>query len=347
MNDGTQHADAGLDLRIFVLEDDDGHYEQILECLARKPLCLRSDEVIVARRTALQDARDWLVENHHTINLVLLDLYVDGRPGDASPSEQNGVELLKWLDSAQGKPIGPEGHRLEVDTIVVSSGVTETQRENYSRLYPRTVFDAVPKLDIRTILPNRILQWQKGRHKLGSWLAGPTGLGSEVAKAWRHISTGDGSLLQRVNDAQTIAIAIAHNVASVRVLKEGGKVPGRNLKNLLDDEPRRSPQRDPLWRGNVLDQLYLINGWRNQVEHSDRDFPFDSAVGLAELDNFKIPGRNELLIDRMRRYRYIESALAVLVEDLLHWYRPWHEGVFLPIGELAEDSLPPSSTRKR
>jgi hypothetical protein len=79
-----------------------------------------------------------------------------------------------------------------------------------------------------------------------------------------------------------------------------------------------------LWRGAMLSHLYAINNYRNVFEHIDEQ-PYQSRTHDAQA--WVIPPE---VLHSVESGEAASKLIELTVKDLLDWYLPWHEQVYLP-----------------
>ena len=77
-----------------------------------------------------------------------------------------------------------------------------------------------------------------------------------------------------------------------------------------------------LWRGTTFQHLYTINSYRNLLEHIEEQ-PFRAING---------PGWNipDDVMDKCEKGERLGQMIELIMTELLEWYLPWHEQVYLP-----------------
>jgi hypothetical protein len=78
-----------------------------------------------------------------------------------------------------------------------------------------------------------------------------------------------------------------------------------------------------LWRGCLEQHLYTLLRYRNDYVHI-RSKPFRTA---GAKDDWTI---SEDLLVSMEKGDLLGQVIELIVSDLLQWYLPWHEQVFIP-----------------
>lgn len=79
-----------------------------------------------------------------------------------------------------------------------------------------------------------------------------------------------------------------------------------------------------LWRGNMVQHLYTLNAYRNMYVHIAEQ-PFRSSGATA--DTWDIPEDILLKVESGER---MGKVIELIVQELLEWYLPWHEQVYMP-----------------
>jgi hypothetical protein len=79
-----------------------------------------------------------------------------------------------------------------------------------------------------------------------------------------------------------------------------------------------------LWRGATVQHLYTINSYRNLFEHINEQ-PYRNTSKDADSWLIKPDA-----LDYFESGEAVGKVLEIIVRDLLRWYLPWHEQVYLP-----------------
>ena len=79
-----------------------------------------------------------------------------------------------------------------------------------------------------------------------------------------------------------------------------------------------------LWRGWHIQHLYTLNSYRNGYVHEDEQ-PYQGVLGSP--NKWVIP---QEVSDSISSGKVLGQIAELIVRDLLEWYIPWHEQVYLP-----------------
>jgi hypothetical protein len=79
-----------------------------------------------------------------------------------------------------------------------------------------------------------------------------------------------------------------------------------------------------LWRGSMVQHLYAINTYRNVFEHIKEQ---SYRCQGADRDTWIIPAD---VVHAVEEGQAVGKVLELTVNEILDWYLPWHEQVYLP-----------------
>jgi len=79
-----------------------------------------------------------------------------------------------------------------------------------------------------------------------------------------------------------------------------------------------------LWRGSMMQHLYAINSYRNLFEHVDEQ-PYRCQG--QNPDVWLIPPE---VLRAVEAGEAVGKLLELTLNEILEWYLPWHEQVYLP-----------------
>jgi hypothetical protein len=83
----------------------------------------------------------------------------------------------------------------------------------------------------------------------------------------------------------------------------------------------------------MIQHLQTLNSYRNLYEHLDEQ-PFRSVDGSP--DGWNIP---HAVLQSLESGQAVGRVAELIVRELLEWYLPWHEQVYLPWRkQMANDS---------
>lgn len=320
--------------KFIVVEDIERDREEVLNQFADAGF---SPTNLLARPMTFQDALEELSDHAEQLDVVFLDLNLPRNDNDPRPEKGHGREILKTIHNTYNP-------RLGIRVVVVSGedlvdGFTD---QNMYDAWPGTLVSIAKKSALSQTLKASLKRLKKDplaqlirRVKLDN-----------VLEHYERVTDSGQPGGERLKAARALAIRLVRN----EVDHFNGSIGSTdayadNLNGLIKDhiESRFIPHSNGhryvdigkiqtpggwsafLWRGATLQHLYALNSYRNAFEHL-REQPYDGGVS----DTWQIPR------DTMAR-AYAGQAAAMIAEhivrDLLDWYLPWHEQVYVPWAE--------------
>lgn len=281
----------------------------------------------------LGEAKELLAQRCEDIGVVFLDLNIPRSAGDPKPSAGVGEHLLDLIHSEFNR----RGN-VDISVIVVSGedmATDQAHAELLRKRYVGTLVGVVQKAALPVMLKASVRRLLKDplRMQIRSCRLDILDSYDRVLDTSRN--TGD-----RLAAAREIAIAIMMNESDYTSGTLGASRRfGDNLKGLLEDVKNRfaNPDRPKaaevqtrggwgafLWRGYMLQHLWTMNTLRNEFIHMG-SMPFGSIGGPP--DTWAVPPE---VMSKVCSGVTLGRIAELTVRDLLEWYLPWHEQVFLP-----------------
>ncbi len=326
--------------KVLVVEDQEEVRRAVINYLQRFGVC---DAKSLLPPAGTYAEANMLIEKHGSeLRLVSLDLNIPLDEHDGSPDNSNGGRLLERIHELNCQ----SDHQIRV---IVVSGQEIAKGWNATNLMerfgetligvarkdemPRSFVDQLQKLD-QDPIRNAIVD-----------------LRIDVVEHYDVVFDPQQRIKERLKSARSLAIQLLRNELDVftDMLGEGDSL-GDDLPKLLTRitdrfaektiqlrngkiatkrfvEAARIEQGDWesfVWRGSLLQHLYCLNNYRNDYEHID-DKPFRCLGGRK--DSWQIPSETLHSLERGER---LGQILELVIGDLLDWYLPWHEQVYLP-----------------
>lgn len=321
-------------LKFIVIEDVERDREEVLNQLADAGF---SPGNLLARPMTFQEALEALNDHAEEVDVVFLDLNLPRDAADPRPEKGHGRKILETIH----KSYNP---RFSICVVIVSGedlldGFTD---QNMYDAWPGTLVSIAQKSALSKTLTSSLKRLRRDplaqrirRAKLDN-----------VLEYYECVIDSVQPVGERLKAARALALRLARNEVD-HFNGAIGSTDGYadDLNGLIKDhiESRFAPDakgrryvdigkiQSPggwgafLWRGATLQHLYSLNQYRNTFEHL-REQPYDGGANAK----WQIPR------DVMERARAGQAAAMVaehIVRDLLDWYLPWHEQVYLPWAE--------------
>ncbi|QDU37647.1 hypothetical protein Mal4_19620 [Maioricimonas rarisocia] len=325
--------------RVVVVEDTKQDRRTLLNQLTRYHVC-EPEDILGAPET--YDAALAMLDAHATaIRLVFLDLNIPRNEQEAS-SEDFGGRLLDHIHALNARS------DVRIRVIVVSGQDTAIgwSAERMLKSFPDTLVGIAEK---RSIDRSLVEQLQKlDRDPLRDALCE---LQSDIVGFYDTVFDPTARIRERLADACSIAIRLLRNEMDHFLDKLGASEPlADDLPSLIKQVRNRFAKqtikrRDGrefedrfvsaaaiehgtweafLWRGTMVEHLYTLNAYRNDYVHVKAK-PFESNRDKA--DTWEIPTAT---LQSVKNGERLGQVIELIVGELLEWYLPWHEQVYLP-----------------
>ncbi|MCI0390301.1 MAG: hypothetical protein MOB07_16245 [Acidobacteria bacterium] len=328
-------------LRFVVIEDKIDDRREVLNRLSDAGL---TPENKLGEATTYEEAKTLLEEQAQNLNVVFLDLNLPRDSRDGRPERGHGKRLLDLIhDDLNRRPW------VDIRAIVVSGenihdGMTdEMMRERYAG----TLIGIAAKSELPITLKANLKRLKKD-----PLLASLRRLGIDALSDYQILFDNTKTITDRLESAKRLACRLVRYEGDYRLGKIGacdgyGEDLNRAIKEIIEDRFEvkngkryvqiRSIKTDDswdrfLWRGAMLQHLYTINGFRRAFVHL-QEHPYASGENVT--DEWTIPPDVQR---RVEQGDNVAKMIELAVEELLEWYMPWHEQVYLPWAKKQESA---------
>lgn len=320
--------------KVIVIEDKDEDRREVVNCLADANFCEPED--ILGTPSTYEAALTLLQDKATQVDLVLLDLNLPRDDRDARPEKGHGKRLLDHIHA-----INRQG-TIEIRVIVVSA---EELAEGWDadmlkQLYQDTLVGVVQKAALAPMLKANLKRLRRDglRDRVRR-------LEVDVLNEYETVVDPDCPIRERTKEARALAIRLARNEMDHFARRVGASDAfADNLNGLIKELENRFAinQRTNrrhidasaiqaaggwgafLWRGTLVNHLYVLNNYRNDYEHIEaKPFCTDGATP----DVWTIPPQT---LTSLESGEVLGKVIELIVRELLEWYLPWHEQVYRP-----------------
>lgn len=319
--------------RVVIIEDKEEDLDEVLDCLGETGFC-QAD--IIAQPSTYEDSLATLDKRASDIDLVLLDLNLPRDDDDSRPEKGHGRRLLDHIQNLNRRP------HVHIRVIVVSAETLDDSWDKQPLLtqYAGTLLGFAQKAELAQSLKESLDLF--GQDPLRDWIL-HVDLG--VEQHYDKIIDPTVPIRERLEEACALVTRLLRNDLDYTYKNPRASAEfSDNLNGLIwkIKQERFSASSDGkhhicasriqspggwqafLWRGCLEQHLYTLLRYRNDYVHI-RAKPFRSENGAK--DGWEIP--HDLLVS-MERGEVLGQVIELIVRDLLDWYLPWHEQVYLP-----------------
>jgi CheY-like chemotaxis protein len=321
--------------RVIIIEDKSEDLREVSNYLADTEFC---DDILGTAGTYV-DALALLEEKGSDTDVVFLDLNLPRDEQDARPEKGHGKRLLDHIHSLNQRP------HIQIKVIVVSAEelIEGWDADMFKQLYQDTLVSVVRKADLAPML-KASLKWLR-RDPLRDRIRR---LRIDVLDQYDTVIDSESPIRERVKEARSLAIRLVRNEVDYSSGRVGAsETYADDLNGLIKQlENRFAPNPKTqrryidasairttggwgtfLWRGTLVQHLYTLNNYRNDYEHVDAK-PFHGDGRTR--DEWNIP---QNVLTSIERGETLGKVIELIVSELLEWYIPWHEQVYLPWGK--------------
>lgn len=321
--------------RFIVVEDIDPHRQEVLNELADAGF---EAENLLAKPATFEDAVVAIREHAEDLDVVFLDLNLPRDATDSRPTRGIGRKILDLVHAS----LNPKAC---IRVVVVSGedlldGYTDQMMYD---LWPGTLAGVAQKSALAVTMKRSLRQLRRDplaqalrRFKL-----------DDVLAHYEVVVDGGQPIGERLKEARALGIRLARNEVDHYFGRHDATTDyaddlNRLIKDHIEDRfdftslPNGRSVRlvsiakirssggwaSFLWRGAMVQHLYALNTYRNDYIHL-RDRPYDDRTG----SDWTIP-RDRL--ESVSAGRHVGVVIESIVRDLIEWYLPWHEQVYLP-----------------
>jgi CheY-like chemotaxis protein len=326
--------------KVLIVEDREEERRSVINYLQRFRVCVAATLLPPAGTYA--EACELLEKHGAELKLVSLDLNIPLDEQDGSADNSNGGKILERIHELNNR----SDHQIRV---IVVSGQEIAKGWNASNLMDRfgeTLVGVARKDEMPRSFVDQLRKLDENptRNAL-------VDLKLDVVDHYDVVFDSQQRIKERLKSARSLAIQLLRNELDVFADNVGeGEALGDDLAALISRLTERFAEKTArrrdgtefkkrfieaasiekggwesfLWRGSLLQHLYCLNNYRNDYEHID-DKPFHSIGGRK--DAWEIPSNTLRSLERGER---LGQILELMIGDLLDWYLPWHEQVYLP-----------------
>jgi len=331
--------------RVLIVEDKEEDRRSVRNQLGRYKVCsaddVESEDGRFRPAQTYVEARAILESFAAEIRLVLLDLNIPYGEGDHAAEDKHGGKLLELIHemnrrsdvqirvvvvSGQEVAKGWSGENLQVRFRNTVVGIAEKEK-------PNSLIEQFQRLE-ENPLRDRLLD-----------------LNVDVLDYFDAVCDPNQGIKERLENACSLAVRLVRNeMDHVADQLRASDALADELRGLIGQiEERFELQRITLrsgkeverrfvdasaikggnwgyflWRGTLVQHLYSLANYRNDYVHVKKK-PFRSDRGVK--DEWSIPSE---VLDSLERGEHLGQVVELIVKDLLQWYLPWHEQVYLP-----------------
>lgn len=321
-------------LKFMVIEDVERDRFEVLNQLSDAGF---EPQNRLASPATYEDAVEALGNHAEDLDVVFLDLNLPRDATDARPEKGHGRNLLNLIHRSYNPRAG-------IRVVVVSGedlldGFTD---QTMYDAWPGTLVSIAQKAALARTMKASLKRLKRDPLAQHIRRVGAT----DLLDLYEVVVDASQSIGSRLKAARGMGLRMARNEVEHH-LGRVGSTDGYadNLNGLIKDhiEERFSPTQTRngpryfidigkiesdggwtafLWRGSMVQHLYVLNHYRNTHEHL-REQPYDHG-GTNIWD---IPRD---VLKSVREGRMVGVVVESIVRDLLQWYLPWHEQVYKP-----------------
>ena len=325
MNDG---------IRFIVVEDKAEDRREVLSQLSDVGF-VAENKLGVAE--TYEDAKELLEEYADRIDVVFLNLNIPRSLTDGRPEKSHGKAILEIIHADLNRRVGND-----IKVIVVSG--EDLQDGVYDKLflevYRGTLLGIVQKAELQRMLKASVRRLRKDPMRSRLRRAE-----LDVVDHYDTVIDSGSPIKERLKSARSLAIRLAQNEVDHHLARRGAsEAYADDLNGLIKDHIESRFSEDSsgqrrikssqittpggwgafLWRGAMVQHLYAINSYRNRFEHAAGQSYRNQ--GQAP-DTWSIPAE---LLHAVEDGGEVGKLAEITVRELLTWYLPWHEQVYLP-----------------
>jgi CheY-like chemotaxis protein len=321
-------------LKFLIVEDKAEDRNEVLSQLADAGFAPANK---LGAAETYQDAKALLEEHAAAVDVVFLDLNIPRDARDGRPEKSHGKAILDIIHTDLNRRAGNDIRVIVVSGEDLQDGV---QDQLFYDFYKGTLVSIAQKAELPRMLKASVKRLKKDpRRSLIRRLE------LDVLDHYDSVSDPAKPVKERLKSAKALATKLVQNEADHHNGKLGScDKYADDLNRLIkecvesrfnEDATKRrrvkaSAMAAPgmwgafLWRGAMLQHLYAINGYRNIFEHIEEQ-PY--RCSSQDKQAWAIPPEVLLSVESGEA---AGKLIELTVKDLLDWYLPWHEQVFLP-----------------
>jgi CheY-like chemotaxis protein len=320
--------------KVIIIEDKDEDLREVSNYIADIEFC--NGEDILGTAGTYSDALGLLEEKSEETDVVFLDLNLPRDAQDARPEKGHGRRLLDHIHNLNKRA------SVSIKVIVVSAETLDEvwDKEPLKKEYGATLVGFVHKAELPRMLKSNLRRLRRDllrdRIRRGE---------IEVLNQYDSIVNPECPIRERLAEARSLAIRLvqyeldyfSRSLGSSDWLTDDLNGAIKDLESRFNEDPKSgrryvsaSAIRTPggwgafLWRGTLIQHLYALNNYRNDHVHVNQK-PF-RGDGQSQ-DEWVIP---PIVLVSAERGEILGQIVELIVCELLEWFIPWHEQVYLP-----------------
>jgi CheY-like chemotaxis protein len=320
-------------LRFVIVEDKAEDRNEVLSQLADVGFAPANK---VGAAETYQDAKALLEEQSAVVDVVFLDLNIPRDARDSRPEKSHGKAILDIIHSDLNRRAGNDIRVIVVSGEDLQDGV---QDQLFLEYYKGTLVGIAQKAELPRMLKASVRRLKRDPRR-----SQIRRLELEVLDHYDLVTDPAKPIKERLKSAKALATMLVQNEADHHDGQLGSCRYTDDLNRLIKDcvesrfsedatKKRRvkaSAMTAPgkwgafLWRGAMLQHLYAINSYRNVFEHIEEQ---PLRCSTQDTQAWAIPPEVLLSVESGEA---VGKLIELTVRDLLDWYLPWHEQVYLP-----------------
>ena len=324
-------------LKFIIVEDVVRDREEVLNQLADAGF---NSGNLLARPATYLEALEALNDHADELDVVFLDLNLPRDAADPKPEKGHGRKLLQTIHQS----FNP---RLGIRVVVVSGEdlLDGFADQNMYDAWPGTLVSIAQKSALSKTLASSLKRLRKDPLAQRIRRANLDG----VIENYEWVTDAAQPVGERLKAARALAIRLVRNEvdhhqgtlgASSRYADDLNGLIKNFIENRFSPHPTTgrlyvdvgrivSPGGwgDFLWRGAMVQHLYVLNNYRNDHTHL-QEKPYDDG----NPNSWSVPRDTLTAVSNGVTLGLVAEQI---VRELLDWYLPWHEQVYCPWADAA------------
>ncbi|MBF0224722.1 MAG: hypothetical protein HQK76_04630 [Desulfobacterales bacterium] len=320
-------------LKFIVVEDKYTDLDEILDLLADTGFL---PENKIGTPGTYEEAKSLIEENSNKLDVLFLDLNIPRNDYDGRPEKGHGHALLKLVHNDLNRR-----SNVHIKVIVISGEelFDGVQDDLLKQQYKDTLAGIVQKANLPKMLKSSLKRLKKDplrsriqRNNLDN-----------ILEYYDTIFDPAQPIKERLKCSRSLAIRLLQNEFDYQHQQLGSFPEYADdlnglIKNSIENRfhpDQRGTRRIKmssimssggwggfLWRGTMIEHFYTLNNYRNAFEHI-----YEQPYRNPKADDaWEIP---QDVLERLELGERIGKILELIIRDILEWYLPWHERVYM------------------
>jgi hypothetical protein len=321
-------------LKFVIVEDKEHDRNEVLHCLADAGFL---PENKLGTAVTYQDAKGLIEDRAADLHVVFLDLNLPWDARDGRPEKRHGKAILDIIHTDLNRRAGNDIRVVVVSGEDLQDGV---QNEFFQQSYKGTLVGIVQKAELPKMLRASVKRLKKDpvRSRIRR-------LEIDILDHYETATDPTKPIKERLKSGRALVIRLVQNEVDHHQQRLGScKGYADDLNKLVKDHiesrfadaavgrrrVKASLISSPggwgafLWRGSMVQHLYAINSYRNLFEHVEEQ-PYRCEG--HDRDAWIIP---QEVLRAVEAGEAVGKLLELMLNEILDWYLPWHEQVYLP-----------------